>query len=50
MKTSDYLKVIRKCDREMEIATLGKWTQKTKIHKSKKTYCRKNKAKLHENI
>lgn len=43
MKTSDYLKAIRKADRETEIEFLGKWTQKNKIHKSKKTYYRKTK-------
>lgn len=49
MKTSNYLKAIRKADREIELKTLGKWTQKTKIHKSKKTYCRKTKYDLYEN-
>lgn len=46
MKTSDYLKAIRKADREMEIELMGKWSQKTKIHKSKKAYDRKNKNKF----
>jgi len=41
MKTTDYLKAIRKADRESEIEMFGKWTQKNKIHKSKKTYYRK---------
>jgi len=40
---SDYLRVVRKVDREMELEFLGKWTQKTKVHKSKKTYSRKQK-------
>lgn len=43
MKTSDYLKAIRKSDRESELDILGKWTQRHKIHKSKKTYYRKTK-------
>lgn len=41
MKTSDYLKAIRRADRETSLQLLGKWTQITKVHRSKKTYSRK---------
>lgn len=40
----DYIKAIRKADRELEIAYHGKQisTRPTRIHNSKKAYSRKN--------
>jgi len=41
---SEYLKAIRKADREIELETNGfRWKQKTTPHKNKKTYCRTSK-------
>lgn len=41
---SDYIKAIRKADREIEIANHGKLisTRPSRTHKSKKSYSRKN--------
>ena len=43
----DYIKAVRKADRENEIANHGKLisTRPTRTHKSKKTYSRKDKHK-----
>jgi hypothetical protein len=39
----DYIKAMRKADRESEMDTFGPgFHSKTKIHKSQKTYSRKN--------
>ena len=38
-------KAMRKENREAELKELGGWTAKNKIHKSVKTYTRKNKHK-----
>ena len=46
-KNIDYLKAIRKGDREAELEFEDGWTSKTKIHKSKKNYSR-NTKKNHE--
>ena len=41
----DYIKAIRKADRELEFIQ-GGWKATHKIHKSKKTYKRDNKNKI----
>lgn len=38
----DYLKAIKKTDRELELSVRPGWTAKVKIHTSKKNYNRKN--------
>lgn len=38
---ADYIKTIKKVDREIELESSGGWVAKTKIHKSKKVYNRK---------
>lgn len=42
---SDYIKAVKKADREIQIETTIGWTATTKVHRSKKTYSRKNKNK-----
>lgn len=37
----DYIKAVKKADREIQIETSIGWTSNTKIHKSKKIYNRK---------
>ena len=43
--TEDYTKSNRKISREIELQIMGGWTAKHKVHKSMKTYTRKNKHK-----
>jgi hypothetical protein len=45
IKTEDYLKFNRKASREIEMDMMGKWTAKHKVHKSVKSYSRKEKHK-----
>jgi len=45
--TTDYLKAIRKADRELELELNGgRWKQNSTIHKNKKLYNRKAKYDL----
>lgn len=37
----DYIKAIKKTDREVQLETSAGWVAVTKIHNSKKTYSRK---------
>lgn len=41
----DYVKAIKKADRENELAQSAGWKRVTNIHKSKKTYNRKTQKK-----
>jgi hypothetical protein len=43
---ADDLKVARKVNREIELEFSTGWTQKHKVHKSMKTYSRKDKHKV----
>ena len=38
----DYLKAVKKADREIQLSTQVGWISVNKVHKSKKTYSRKN--------
>lgn len=37
----DYIKAVKKADREIQLETSAGWTSTTKVHKSKKIYDRK---------
>ncbi|MFR9166533.1 MAG: hypothetical protein ACLVKO_10075 [Dysgonomonas sp.] len=39
---SDYIKAIKKADRETQMENQSGWVSVTRIHKSKKAYSRKN--------
>jgi len=41
----DYIKAVKKADREIQLETSVGWTSTTKVHKSKKVYSRKNNKK-----
>lgn len=41
----DYVKAVKKADREIDLSYSAGWTRVTKIHKSKKTYDRKEDKK-----
>lgn len=41
----DYIKAVKKTDREIQLETSVGWVATTKVHKSKKTYSRKNNKK-----
>ena len=41
----DYIKAVKKADRESQLETNTKFTAITKVHKSKKLYTRKNNKK-----
>lgn len=41
----DYIKAVKKANREAELSQSAGWTRTTKIHKSKKTYNRKTEKK-----
>ena len=41
MKTQDYMKAIKKADREMDLESNPGFRSLTKIHRSKKQYTRK---------
>jgi len=41
----DYIKAIRKANREIDLENSSGWTSVDKVHKSKKTYNRKKKHK-----
>ena len=43
-KVSDYIKANRKGSREAELEVSAGWTAKTKIHKNKKKYSRKDRS------
>jgi|688.fasta_scaffold1483615_2 hypothetical protein len=43
LTSDDYIKAIKKVDRELELELNGgRWVQKSKPHKNKKKYNRKN--------
>jgi hypothetical protein len=44
----DYVRAVKKADREIELVNKPGWTAKTKIHKSKKTYNRQENKKIEE--
>ncbi len=44
----DYIKAVKKADREIQLQVSAGWTATTKVHKSKKVYSRKSKYKLSE--
>jgi hypothetical protein len=46
MKTTDYIKVNRKGSRAAELENSTGWKSICKVHKSKKSYNRKNKSKI----
>ena len=39
---ADYIKAVKKADREAQLAQSAGWRRSTNVHKSKKTYNRKN--------
>jgi len=39
----DYIKAVKKADREIQLENSVGWTSVTRVHKSKKIYNRKNK-------
>lgn len=39
----DYIKAVKKADREIQLENSVGWTSVTRVHKSKKIYSRKNK-------
>jgi len=41
----DYIKAVKKTDREIQLETSVGWTSVTKVHKSKKLYNRKKNKK-----
>ncbi len=41
----DYIKAVKKADREIDLTNNTGWVSKNKIHKSKKTYNRKDNKK-----
>lgn len=41
----DYIKAVKKTDREIQLSNNAGWVSTNKIHKSKKTYSRKNNKK-----
>lgn len=43
--TADYIKAIKKVDREIELESNVGWKSVTKVHKSKKAYDRKRSKK-----
>ena len=43
MKNNDNIKAIKKADREIDLENNPGFKAITKVHKSKKHYCRKNK-------
>lgn len=38
----DYIKAVKKADRELQLSSHPGWQRTTNVHKSKKTYNRKN--------
>lgn len=42
---ADYIKAIKKADRENELSQSAGWIRKTSVHKSKKIYDRKTEKK-----
>ncbi|MFV0469586.1 MAG: hypothetical protein ACK5MK_11750 [Dysgonomonas sp.] len=42
---ADYIKAVKKADRNIQLEKNNGWTAVNKIHKSKKTYTRKNNRK-----
>jgi hypothetical protein len=44
----EYMKAVKKADRETEQSFHPGWTAKTKIHSSKKVYNRKNQKHIEE--
>ncbi len=45
-KFDDYIKAVRKGSREAELSFEGGWKAKRKVHRSKKSYCRKDKHRM----
>jgi len=45
----DYIKAVKKADREIQLETNIGWTATTKVHKSKKLYNRKRDKKSFSN-
>ncbi|MDU1903672.1 MAG: hypothetical protein E6772_02715 [Dysgonomonas sp.] len=45
----DYIKAVKKADREIQLETSVGWTSTTKVHKSKKIYNRKVNKKNYSN-
>lgn len=43
----DFIKAVKKADREEELAQQAGWTRKTSIHKNKKLYDRKRDKNSH---
>jgi len=41
----DYIKAVKKADREIQLENTTGWVSTTKVHKSKKIYSRKNNSK-----
>lgn len=41
----DYVKAVKRADREEQLASQPGWRRSTNVHKSKKTYNRKNNKK-----
>lgn len=41
----DYIKAVKKADRDIQLERSVGWVSTTKVHKSKKTYSRKNISK-----
>lgn len=50
MKTKDYMKAVKKADREAELEMEHGWKSRNRIHKSKKQYDRKNKSRKMRDI
>jgi len=42
---ADYIKAVKKADREIQLSNQSGWVSTNKIHKSKKVYDRKNNKK-----
>ncbi|NDV67867.1 hypothetical protein [Dysgonomonas sp. 25] len=45
IETSDYIKAVKKADRELQLEQFVGWQRITKVHKSKKLYDRKREKK-----
>ena len=42
----DYIKAVKKADRDEQLSVQPGWVAVNKVHKSKKTYTRKNNKKI----
>lgn len=48
ISNNDYVRAVKKADREIELVNKPGWSATTKIHKSKKTYNRQENKKIEE--